>query len=230
MPTSITRRLGAYGAIAGLGLLAPQCAPQYAPAPAPASAPAPSGLQQVVDLTNQRRAEHGLGALAVHAVLNTAAQGHSQDQAARDTMSHTGSDGSNPGDRIARAGYRFSAWAENVAMGYPDAGFGGGGLDEQPGSPGEHPQRQRHPDRHRPRLRRRRLPVLDDDPGPSRLTRRAGTGRKKGAAKGDGGFRRRATPPRYGRGDAECPSALATASGTRRADGAQTRRHRGVVA
>ncbi len=133
MPTSITRRLGAYGAIAGLGLLAPQCAPQYAPAPAPASAPAPSGLQQVVDLTNQRRAEHGLGALAVHAVLNAAAQGHSQDQAARDTMSHTGSDGSNPGDRIARAGYRFSAWAENVAMGYPDAASVMAGWMNSPG-------------------------------------------------------------------------------------------------
>ena len=48
-------------------------------------------------------------------------------------MSHTGSDGSNPGDRIARAGYRFSAWAENVAMGYPDAASVMDGWMNSPG-------------------------------------------------------------------------------------------------
>jgi uncharacterized protein YkwD len=33
-------------------------------------------------------------------------------------MSHTGSDGSSPGDRITRAGYTWSAYGENVAYGY----------------------------------------------------------------------------------------------------------------
>jgi uncharacterized protein YkwD len=37
------------------------------------------------------------------------------------TMSHTGSDGSDAGDRIARAGYSASTWGENVAAGYPSA-------------------------------------------------------------------------------------------------------------
>ncbi len=34
------------------------------------------------------------------------------------SMTHTGSDGSNAGDRIARAGFAASAWGENVAAGY----------------------------------------------------------------------------------------------------------------
>jgi uncharacterized protein YkwD len=78
-------------------------------------------VQQVVDLTNARRAENGLGAVSFNAALTNAAQAHSADQAASGTMSHSGTDGSNPGDRIARAGYRASTWAENVAAGYADA-------------------------------------------------------------------------------------------------------------
>lgn len=107
--------------IAGLTLLAGQCAPQQcAPAPPPATAPAPS-LQQVIDLTNAERARAGLPALSVDQRLMNAAQAHSADQAGRDRMTHDGSDGSNAGTRISRQGYSFRAWAENVAMGYPDA-------------------------------------------------------------------------------------------------------------
>src|SRR5215216_4137644 len=76
--------------IAGLTLLAGQCAPQQC-APAPPSATAPAAVQQVDDLTNQRRAERGLPALAVNQALMNAAQGHSADQAARDWMGHQGS-------------------------------------------------------------------------------------------------------------------------------------------
>ena len=53
--------------------------------------------------------------------LNQAAQLHSQDQAARKTMSHVGSDGSRAGDRITRAGYAWRSWGENVAAGYGTA-------------------------------------------------------------------------------------------------------------
>ena len=107
--------------IAGATLLLGQCAPQQcAPAPAPAAAPS-TALQQVVDLTNRQRAASGLPALSVDARLSAAAQVQSNDQAARDQMSHDGSDGSNAGDRISWQGYSWSAWAENVAMGYPDA-------------------------------------------------------------------------------------------------------------
>ena len=129
-----TTTLGAFGVTAAVAL--GSCGPvatQCAPAPAPAPLAAPSAVQQVVDLTNARRAEHGLGALAVDGLLNNAAQGHSNDQAAADKMSHTGTDGSNPGDRIARAGYGFSAWGENVAAGYPDAASAMNGWMNSPG-------------------------------------------------------------------------------------------------
>ena len=97
----LTRRatptVGAFGVTAAMtfGSCSPQCAP---PPPAPAS----GAVQQVVDLTNARRAENGLPALGVNGSLINAAQGHSNDQAASNNMTHTGSDGSNPGQRIAR--------------------------------------------------------------------------------------------------------------------------------
>ena len=99
----------------------------------PPPAPAPNAVQQVVDLTNARRAENGLPALGVNGLLMNAAQGHSADQAARNTMSHAGSDGSNPGQRIARVGYNATAWAENVAAGQPDAGTVMNGWMNSPG-------------------------------------------------------------------------------------------------
>ena len=49
--------------------------------------------------------------------LANAARLHSQDQAAHNNMSHTGSDGSSPWQRAERAGYD-DAIGENVAMGY----------------------------------------------------------------------------------------------------------------
>jgi len=58
--------------------------------------------------------------LTLNAQLNNAAQAHSQDQANTNTMSHTGSDGSDPGQRITAAGYNWQDWGENVAYGYAD--------------------------------------------------------------------------------------------------------------
>ncbi|RFA25767.1 hypothetical protein CAI21_18560 [Alkalilimnicola ehrlichii] len=49
--------------------------------------------------------------------LVRAAQAHSDDMARNNFLGHTGSDGLGPGHRIQAAGYRFSAWAENVAAG-----------------------------------------------------------------------------------------------------------------
>lgn len=57
--------------------------------------------------------------LALEARLTAAAQDHSEDMHAHVTMSHTGSDGSDPGQRIARTGYAFAGWGENVAAGQP---------------------------------------------------------------------------------------------------------------
>lgn len=56
--------------------------------------------------------------MTANSTLNTAAQRHSEDMASTGTMSHTGSDGSDPGERITRAGYTWSTYGENVAYGY----------------------------------------------------------------------------------------------------------------
>jgi hypothetical protein len=49
--------------------------------------------------------------------LVEAATAHAQDMALNTFMSHTGSDGSSPLDRVARTGYPTTSLGENVAMG-----------------------------------------------------------------------------------------------------------------
>jgi uncharacterized protein YkwD len=58
-------------------------------------------------------------ALALDAQLGAAASDHAIDMASGNYFSHTGGDGSDPGSRITRAGYRWTAWAENIAAGQP---------------------------------------------------------------------------------------------------------------
>jgi uncharacterized protein YkwD len=48
------------------------------------------------------------------------AAAHSVDMKNRNTLSHTGGDGSNPGDRIVAAGYNWTTFGENIAYNYPD--------------------------------------------------------------------------------------------------------------
>ena len=90
------------------------------PTPPPTSTLHPE-LQRVLDLTNLERTSRGLAPLTHNSKLGTAAQLHSEDQASMRTLTHTGSDGSNPGDRITRAGYEWRTWAENAAAGFPTA-------------------------------------------------------------------------------------------------------------
>lgn len=56
--------------------------------------------------------------LRVDPLLVRAAQDHSEDMLARGVLSHTGADGSNPGQRIARTGYQAATWGENAAAGH----------------------------------------------------------------------------------------------------------------
>lgn len=74
----------------------------------------------VVDRTNYYRRLHDCPALNLNAQLTSAAQRHSDDMALHDFLSHTGSDGSSPWDRINDVGYSFSFAAENAAAGYSD--------------------------------------------------------------------------------------------------------------
>ncbi|MFH8800755.1 CAP domain-containing protein [Streptomyces sp. NPDC017936] len=93
-------------------------APAAAPTASGSSAPASGAVAKVVALVNSERSKAGCSALTVNAKLTTAAQSHSADMASHKTMSHTGSDGSDPGQRITRAGYNWSTYGENVAYGY----------------------------------------------------------------------------------------------------------------
>ncbi|MCT7353759.1 CAP domain-containing protein [Streptomyces sp. 15-116A] len=97
--------------------------PPASPAPASPSAPKPSAtasgaVARVVELVNTERSKAGCSAVKVNSALTKAAQDHSEDMAATGTMSHTGSDGSSPDQRITRAGYSWSSYGENVAYGY----------------------------------------------------------------------------------------------------------------
>jgi uncharacterized protein YkwD len=55
------------------------------------------------------------------ATLEQAAQAHAVDMARHDLLSHTGSDGRRPAERIDAAGYTWSTIAENVAAGQTSA-------------------------------------------------------------------------------------------------------------
>jgi hypothetical protein len=71
-------------------------------------------------LVNKERTRGGLKPLGMSKQLENSAQKHSDDQARMRSMTHDGSDGSSPGDRVERAGYNWRSVAENVAYGYGD--------------------------------------------------------------------------------------------------------------
>lgn len=108
---------------------APASPAPAAPAPAASAAPSTpkpsttaSGVTaEILRLVNAERDKAGCRPLTLNSTLTKAAQAHSADMAAHQNMSHTGSDGSNPGDRITRAGYTWSSYGENVAYGYGTA-------------------------------------------------------------------------------------------------------------
>ncbi|MEU6272963.1 CAP domain-containing protein [Streptomyces populi] len=93
-------------------------APKPPTTTAPAAGTATPAVARVVALVNSERAKAGCSPVALNAKLSQAAQAHSADMASHNTMSHTGSDGSDPGQRITRAGYLWSTYGENVAYGY----------------------------------------------------------------------------------------------------------------
>lgn len=69
------------------------------------------------DLVNAYRKQNGLRPVTLQPALTEAARAHSRDLAKWDRISHFGSDGSNPWDRVKRAGYGAKLAAENVGTG-----------------------------------------------------------------------------------------------------------------
>jgi uncharacterized protein YkwD len=77
---------------------------------------------RVLALTNAERAEQGCPALRMDTKLRAAARGYSEEMRRYGAWNHIGHDGSNPGERMRRAGYDTSeGWGENIAKGYPSA-------------------------------------------------------------------------------------------------------------
>ncbi|WP_440101610.1 CAP domain-containing protein [Streptosporangium sp. H16] len=88
------------------------------PTTAPSSAPGSSLSEEVVRLTNVERQKNGCGPLVSDPQLRSAAQGHSDDMAAKNYFSHTSQDGRDMTARIRASGFSpMRAWAENIAMG-----------------------------------------------------------------------------------------------------------------
>ena len=85
------------------------------------------------DMINQYRAEHGLKPVKLSAELTAAAKVHARDLSKWDRISHYGSDGSNPWDRVKRAGFKAQLAAENVGTGQIDFGEVMKGWKESPG-------------------------------------------------------------------------------------------------
>ncbi len=72
---------------------------------------------EALKLINQYRKKKGLSAVKLEATLTKIAKTHSRDLAKHDRISHFGSDGSNPWDRVERSGYGPQLAAENVGTG-----------------------------------------------------------------------------------------------------------------
>jgi uncharacterized protein YkwD len=93
-------------------------------APPRTTAPAATGdaafEAQVLTLVNQQRANAGCGAVTADSRLTSAARAHSADMANRNYFDHVTPEGVDPGTRITKAGYKWSAYGENIAEGYPD--------------------------------------------------------------------------------------------------------------
>ncbi len=85
------------------------------------------------DIINQYRAEHGLKPVKLNTELTAAAKLHSKDLAKWDRISHYGSDGSNPWDRVKRSGFKARLAAENVGTGQIDFGEVMKGWKDSPG-------------------------------------------------------------------------------------------------
>ena len=94
-----------------LGLLFPALA-------LPAAAADAKVQDAILQEVNAFRASAGLAPVRLEPRLSRAAEQHSRDMLARNVLSHQGSDGSDPGARIARAGYRWRSYRENVGAGY----------------------------------------------------------------------------------------------------------------
>ena len=77
--------------------------------------------QEVVNLTNQKRAEAGLSALRYNQTLSSAAYTKGQDMIARDYWAHVAPDGTQPWKFFNDFGYKYRYAGENLARDFSNA-------------------------------------------------------------------------------------------------------------
>jgi len=100
--------------------------PEPEPEPVLAEEPAPFEFDfephefelRVFELTNRERANHRLPPLIWYDLASFVARGHCIDMQNNDLMRHTGSDGSNPRQRLERVGLRIGNMGANIAGGW----------------------------------------------------------------------------------------------------------------
>ncbi|RSK51797.1 CAP domain-containing protein [Bacillus canaveralius] len=92
-------------------------AQQPAKAAAPASSQVSAFEQQVLDLTNQERAKHGIPALKLDVELSKVAREKSRDMQAKGYFSHTSPTYGSPFDMMKQFGISYKSAGENIAMG-----------------------------------------------------------------------------------------------------------------
>jgi uncharacterized protein YkwD len=104
-------------------VLASACATPASPTEVPDAPPAGGGSSAVantlVQLTNAERSNAGVPALRASSRLMEAAQLHADQMARLGRLEHvlSGAQYPRPEDRLAAAGYQWSSYAENIAMG-----------------------------------------------------------------------------------------------------------------
>lgn len=108
--------------------------PRRSPAPEPASSPHAVYLPLItrpekwppmnrafelrfIELLNEERARNGLGPVSEEPCLVAAARRHAKDMAVNGFLSHTGSDGTGPGERAMQEGCDAGQWMGEAAAG-----------------------------------------------------------------------------------------------------------------
>jgi uncharacterized protein YkwD len=76
--------------------------------------------KKVVDAINKEREKRGMDPLSLFPALMRSAQGHSNEMAEHNQLSHVGIDGSDPFTRMKKEGYAFTKAGECVAYGQKD--------------------------------------------------------------------------------------------------------------
>ena len=77
--------------------------------------------EEVIRLTNEKRAEDGLAPLSLNSVLSQAAQAKGNDMLNKDYWAHVAPDGTEPWSFFANAGYKYRYAGENLARDFSNS-------------------------------------------------------------------------------------------------------------